>query len=84
MHSDLVRSAGFQIALYHRAGFAEYFKSFIVGNGKFSAVFDNCHFFAVEFTAPDGGFDSARKRIDNSVNYGNICSFDRMFGKLFA
>ena len=80
MNADLVRAAGFERA-FDVAVRQITFQHFDMGNGRFAAEFDDCHFQAVVRIAADLGFDFAVKR-NNAVGDCAVNAFDCALLKL--
>ncbi|SKO04239.1 Uncharacterised protein [Mycobacteroides abscessus subsp. massiliense] len=80
MNADLVCAAGFERAFDVAVGKIA-FQHFDVGNGRFAAEFDDCHFQAVMWIAADLGFDFAVKR-NNAVGDCAVNAFDCALLKL--
>ena len=80
MNADLVRAAGFERA-FDVAVRQITFQHFDVGNGRFAAEFDDCHFQAVVRIAADLGFDFAVER-NNAVGDCAVNAFDCALLKL--
>ena len=74
MNADLVGATGFERA-FDVAVCQITFQNFDVGNGRFAAEFDDCHFQAVVRIAADLGFDFAVKR-NNAVGDCAVNAFD--------
>ena len=80
MDADLVGAAGFERA-FDVAVCQITFQHFDVGDGRFAAEFDDCHFQAVVRIAADLGFDFAVKRND-AVGDCAVNAFDCALLKL--